>query len=408
VEKKEILDLIDKARGDGATEISFYGQQLTEFPVELCTLTNLKTLKIGWNTITAIPPEIANLTNLTGLYLGGNHIEAIPKELGGLRNLAVLELGNNRIETIPPEIGGLEKLTALYLNNNHIAAIPPEIGRLANLTGLHLGYNQIETVPPEIGNLTKLIELDLGTNRIRALPPEFGRLTNLNRLRLPKNRLAELPLEIGNLTDIVTIELYGNPLVNIPPELVKANGKAVVAYLAELRSKRREQIAVVFANGRWGHLFPIERALSRIMGDRYSIQKSADRIAVSLESAGLLNGALDAVVPVLAAFAGVAPGEVQSVEVDRMDRPPEKIEGRDLKEYFDDISGRFEKLLDGSDKPTVTAINGAESAKAVPPAGEALAAWLKTWDPGRQTLAKDIYAPFKQFFAAVKGLPEVL
>jgi len=407
VEKKEILELIDKARGDGATEISFYGQQLTEFPAELCALTNLTTLKLGWNTIAAIPPEIANLTNLTGLYLGGNHIETIPKELGGLRNLAVLELGNNRIETIPPEIGGLEKLTALYLNNNHIAAIPPEIGRLANLTGLHLGYNQIETVPPEIGNLTKLIELDLGTNRIKALPPEFGNLRNLNRLRLPKNRLAELPLEIGNLTDIVTIELYGNPLVNIPPELVKANGRAVVAYLADLKSRKRERIAVVFANGLWGHLFPIERALSQTLGDRYIMEKSADRIAVSLESAGLLNKALDAVVSVLAAFESVAPGEMQSVEIERTDRPHEKIEGKDLKEYFDGICAGFEKLLDAGDRPAAAEGTGAESAKAAPPAREALAAWLKTWDPDRQTLAKDIYAPFKRFFAAVKGLPKV-
>ncbi len=407
MEKKDLLELIDKARSEGATAISLYGQQLTEFPAELCALTQLTTLKLGWNTITAIPPEIANLKNLTDLYLGGNHIEAIPKELGGLKNLAVLDLGNNRIGTIPPEIGGLEKLTALYLNNNHIEAIPTEIGNLANLTGLHLGYNRIETVPPEIGNLTKLIELDLGTNRIEALPPEFGRLTNLNRLRLPKNRLAELPLEIGNLTDIVTIEMYGNPLVNVPPELVKANGRAVVAYLADLKSKRREQIAVVFANGRWGHLFPVERALSQTLGDRYIVQKSPDRIAVSLESAGLLPGVLDAVIPVLAAFASAAPGEIKSVEVDRTDRPPEKIEGKDLKDYFDDISGRFEKLLDGNDRPAVAAATYVESAKAASTAGEALAAWRQSRDPARQTLAKDIYQPFRKFFTAVKGLPEV-
>lgn len=405
MEKKELLELIDKARRDGATEISFYGQQLTEFPVELCTLTSLTTLKLGWNTIAAIPTEIANLTNLTGLYLGGNHIEAIPKELGGLGNLAVLELGNNRIETIPPEIGGLEKLTALYLNNNHIAAIPPEIGNLANLTGLHLGYNKIETVPPEIGNLTKLIELDLGTNRIKALPPEFGNLRNLNRLRLPKNQLAELPLEIGNLTDIVTIELYGNPLVNIPPELVKANGRAVVAYLADLKSRKRERIAVVFANGRWGHLFPMERALSQILGDRYIMEKSADRIAVSLEAAGQLQGALDAVIPVLAAFEGAAPGEMKSVEIERMDRPPEKIEGKDLKDYLGDIGGRMDKLLDEKDRSIAVGAIGPESAKAAPPDGQALAAWLAGFDAGRQTLAKDIYQPFKCFFAAVKGLP---
>jgi len=40
-----------------------------------------------------------------------------------------------------------------------------------------------------------------------------------------------------------------------------------------------------------------------------------------------------------------------------------------------------------------------------PPDGQALAAWLDGWDANRQTLAKDIYQPFKRFFAAVKELP---
>lgn len=407
MDKKELLDLIDKARNDGATEISLYGQQLTEFPVEVCTLTKLTTLKLGWNAITAIPPEIGNLTNLTDLYLGGNRIGAIPPEIGNLTNLTVLELGNNLILEIPKELGNLSKLAALYLNNNQIETIPPEIGNLSNLTGLHLNYNRIKAVPPEIGRLTKLIVLDLGNNQIKTLPRELGKLTNLNRLYLPKNQLAELPLEIGNLTDLVTIEFYANPLVNIPPALAKAGGKAVIAYLADLKTKRRERIAVVFNNNVWGHLFPIERALEQTLGDRYIIQKSADRIAVSLEAAGQLQGALDAVIPVLAAFEGAAPGEMKSVEIERMDRPPEKIEGKDLKDYLGDIGGRMDKLLDEKDRSIAVGAIGPESAKAAPPDGQALAAWLAGFDAGRQTLAKDIYQPFKRFFAAVKGLPKL-
>ena len=147
---EKALDLIEKARFFGYTE-----------------------LVLGGTGLRMLPPEIGQLINLTKLYISPEYftfdaspkLTALPPEIGQLANLIELRLQNNNLRTLPPEIGQLANLTELRLQNNNLRTLPPEIGQLTNLTMLSPSKNQLTTLPPEIGQLTNLTVLHLEGGR---------------------------------------------------------------------------------------------------------------------------------------------------------------------------------------------------------------------------------------------------
>ena len=65
-----------------------------------------------------IPREICQLTNLRKLNLGFNYIVNVPQELGQLRGLEILLLNNNGLLSVPKELSQLSKLLKLDLRCN--------------------------------------------------------------------------------------------------------------------------------------------------------------------------------------------------------------------------------------------------------------------------------------------------
>ena len=83
-----------------------------------------------------IPVEIGSLANLWSIRLGYNHLTGtVPAELGNLANLEDLRLDNNQLSgTIPPELGHLSKLKTLYLQGNRLTgALPHTFTQLTSL-----------------------------------------------------------------------------------------------------------------------------------------------------------------------------------------------------------------------------------------------------------------------------------
>jgi internalin A len=243
-DKRPILELIDRAKREGRTELTLDNMELTGLPPELTKLTKLRHLNLEFNQITnlppdigkftklsrldlssnlmtSLPPEIGDLTNLTTLSLGGNKLQRLPTELGKLINLTDLYFWINQLTNLPPEILVLPNLRNLHLGGNELTNLPPQIGRLTKLTDLYLGENQLQSLPSEIAKLTSLNELHLGRNQLVSLPPEFAKLTALTRLSLNDNQLDRVPLEITNLTNLVHLDLRGNKLTNLGPEITK-------------------------------------------------------------------------------------------------------------------------------------------------------------------------------------------
>jgi internalin A len=250
----ELLEVIESAALDGATELDLSGQDLTalppeigklanleklilgqwdeeieewignelsELPSEIGQLRNLQFLNLSYNELSKLPPEIGQLRNLESLDLSGNNLIELPLEIGQLKNLTYLNLLGNDLSKLPPEIGQLRNLQFLDLLSNQLSELPLEIGQLRNLRSLNLQSNQLSKLPLKIGQLRNLQSLDLSSNQLSALPPEIGQLKNLRDINLHSNDICELPIEISQLTNLQSLDLHSNELRTLPPEIYR-------------------------------------------------------------------------------------------------------------------------------------------------------------------------------------------
>jgi len=96
--------------------------ELTEFPKEMCEITDLEQVMITNNKIASIPAEIGNLQELNKLDLKNNQITEMPKEIGQLSKLETLNLSNNPIKALPEEIKNCKSLKKLVLKGTQLNA----------------------------------------------------------------------------------------------------------------------------------------------------------------------------------------------------------------------------------------------------------------------------------------------
>ena len=202
-------------------ELEIVDNQLSSLPAEIVQLSNLQSLNLSSNQLSSLPPEIGQLSNLQFLGLGKNQLSSLLAEIGQLSNLRSLQLYSNQLSSLPPEIGQLSNLQFLDLRSNQLSSLPPEIGQLSNLQSLKLHNNQLSSLPAEIGQLSNLQSFQLGRNKLSSLPVEVEQLSNLQSLNLRDNQLSSLPTEIRKLTKLEKLDLRGNP-VPIPPEILGA------------------------------------------------------------------------------------------------------------------------------------------------------------------------------------------
>ena len=68
---------------------------MSEFPMEITELTNLKVLNLTGNEIRKIPKEISKLEDLERLDLMKNKLEGLPIEITSLKNLKRINVAYN-------------------------------------------------------------------------------------------------------------------------------------------------------------------------------------------------------------------------------------------------------------------------------------------------------------------------
>ncbi|WP_251958782.1 leucine-rich repeat domain-containing protein [Nostoc commune] len=216
---EELLQVIEQAASEKATELDLSNNQLSSLPPEISQLSSLTELYLNDNQLSSLPPEISQLFSLTTLYLHNNQLSSLPPEISQLSSLTTLYLHNNQLSSLPPEISQLSSLTTLYLHNNQLSSLPPEISQLSSLTTLYLSNNQLSSLPPEISQLSNLTELSLSNNQLSSLPPEISQLSSLTELFLSNNQLSSLPPEISQLSSLTRLYLHNNQLSSLPPEI---------------------------------------------------------------------------------------------------------------------------------------------------------------------------------------------
>lgn len=103
---------------------------LLEFPDQILSFTNLRTLSLEHNMLKEVPDSINRLKNLTALYLNGNNLNNIPDSIGDLKNLERLGLQYNNLKTLPRSIQDLTRLKSIFLRKNRISEIPDSLKKL--------------------------------------------------------------------------------------------------------------------------------------------------------------------------------------------------------------------------------------------------------------------------------------
>ncbi|HAC65980.1 MAG TPA: hypothetical protein DCF68_21220 [Cyanothece sp. UBA12306] len=98
----EVQQKIERAKKENLTELDLSvrgywlaendDKKLTQIPVEVFELQQLKVLNLRGNSIPEIPEQINQLRNLKSLNLSSNQLSKIPKSLENLTNLTSLDL----------------------------------------------------------------------------------------------------------------------------------------------------------------------------------------------------------------------------------------------------------------------------------------------------------------------------
>ena len=193
---------------------------------DLSSLTDLQYLYLNQSGFSGTFPwkSLEKMTGLVQLSLGDNSFELteFPNELLSLTNLDSLYLSNCSIGgKIPAGIGNLVQLRNLELSQNNITGeIPVEIGRLTELWQLELYDNRLTgKLPIGMRNLTQLQKFDASANNLEGELSELRFLTNLITLQLYENRFSgEIPVEFGDFKHLVNLSLYTNNLTGPLPQ----------------------------------------------------------------------------------------------------------------------------------------------------------------------------------------------
>lgn len=96
--------------------------ELSEFPKEICLLTDLSQITIANNKIASLPAEIKQLSQLKKLKLTGNQLTSLPPEIGEMASLESLNLSNNPLTEIPEAIRNCTSLKRLTLKGTQLSS----------------------------------------------------------------------------------------------------------------------------------------------------------------------------------------------------------------------------------------------------------------------------------------------
>jgi Leucine-rich repeat (LRR) protein len=166
--------------------------------------------------LSEIPIEIRDIRQLRELRLGNNQITFVPEWLLDLSELRILDLTENRLNTLPPLVS-LTNLEVLLIGGNQISILP---ALPLSLRVLWIDRNPLKQIPYTVFELVNLQELDLTECCLEFVHTDIVRLSSLVKLYLSFNELTSLPDSLGYLP-LVELCVFQNPLYTYPDTIVR-------------------------------------------------------------------------------------------------------------------------------------------------------------------------------------------
>ena len=229
--EKKIKENIALINTHGWQTLNLRNCGLSEIPEEVYDFAELITLDLGndpfceadsKNRITNIPVDIKKMRNLKRLILSDNKISIISEDLSCLSKLKYLDLRSNDLTDISEKIANMTSLESLFLEDNPFDLLPPEI--------VSRGIKAIRNFYKELEEKDYLYEVKLllvGQGRVgktclsEALVSNNYTLNeeestegiNINRWIIPKNEIAKINPKIQrdfqiNIWDFGGQEIY--------------------------------------------------------------------------------------------------------------------------------------------------------------------------------------------------------
>ncbi|XP_057518461.1 disease resistance protein RUN1-like [Amaranthus tricolor] len=214
-----------------------YCHSLTNLPVNLGQLVNLRHLSLLGCPLTSLPDSMAKLCSLETLDLSGCcAVKDYPQFLElsacldvGLKHLSFHDCGDIEflpdsisklyfeLKDLPPNMDQLVSLRHLFLIG--FCELPASFDQLIGLRHLSIGYCEIWSLPDSITNLSNLETSILkGCDNLTALPVNMGRLVNLRCLSLESFPIESLP-NVGGLHNWKSLGLTSYSLRKLPEDL---------------------------------------------------------------------------------------------------------------------------------------------------------------------------------------------
>ncbi len=139
------------------------------FSTLLSQLTNVREIRLGWQSWTELPHELSELREFRSLTVLNSPIQSFPAFLGSCPHLSELVLRGTDIARIPVSVQTFRHLHRLDFSNNPVREIPPELGELSELRELQLADDGLETLPESLNALRRLHRLALAGNSFSAV-----------------------------------------------------------------------------------------------------------------------------------------------------------------------------------------------------------------------------------------------
>lgn len=209
----------------GLRVLNLYDNELTSLQgIGLLAHSPVEDINIGGNKLSTIPLEMGLLTSLRSLWLDDNLLNEFPICLCELVNLTSLRLSGNSISELPSTVANLQKLEVLALDNNDFEEIPDCVYELSNLRELWIRQNKISHIPEDISQLSNLEILSVSSNKLTAIGDCIAALISLRRLYANGNVITALSSELPSLPKLETINLSNNLLTTLPESWTQSWG----------------------------------------------------------------------------------------------------------------------------------------------------------------------------------------